>query len=265
MNHEDMGRAYAYLVRYRTVETRSSAARRTRPNERDITQILAGADPDELRQFQAFLGAQGLSLVEHDDTTMPGIPAGGRVWLLVRSAHETPPPFLTTDRLYPAMKLKAAETNQSAAVWFLHVWLNCLAILYTRLGRGISEISRYQDAVFSRQTLEDAVRNHVEQIRRVGAEGGAAAHVVQILAAEKGQEIARRVSRFLDLMCDSALLQEVGEYEYQQTLLGAIEVAQSFKHTLAHLIPTDDVLVNIVDIADPEARSIMPSQPASEE
>ena len=252
MNHEDMGRTYAYLIRYRTVETKP-ATRRIRPNEREIAHVLAGADPEELRQLQAFLGAQGLSLVEHDDTTMPGIPTGGRVWLLVRTGHETPPPFLTTDRLYPAMKLKVTETNQSAAVWFLHLWLNCLAIFYTRLGRGISEISRYQDAVFNRQALEEAVRHHIEQVRRIGAEGGAAAHIVHILTAEKGQDIPRRISHFLTLMCDSALLQEVGEHEYQQTLLGAVEVAQSFKHTLAHLIPTDDVLTNIVNIADPEA------------
>lgn len=252
MNHEDMGRIYAYLIRYRTVETKP-VTRRIRPNEREIAHALAGADPEELQRFQSFLGAQGLSLVEHDDTTMPGIPTGGRVWLLVRNAHEAPPPFLTTDRLYPAMKLKVTETNQSAGVWFLHLWLNCLAILYTRLGRGISEVSRYQDTVFSRQTLEDAVRHHVEQVRRVGTEGGAATHIVQILTAEKGQEIPRRVSHFLTLMNDSALLQEIGENEFQQTLLGAVEVAQSFKHTLAHLIPADDVLTNIVNIADPEA------------
>ncbi len=259
MNMEDMGRVYAFLLAHRVVETKP-AVRRLREGEREVAAVLTGADSEEIADLQTFLGAQGFTLIVHDDTSMPGVPTGGRVWLLTRSARDNPPAFLTVDRIHQGLKIRASETNQTATIWFLHIWLNCLALLYTQLGRGISEVSRYQDAIFRRPTLEEAVKHHVEQVRRIGVTGGAAPSVVQTLIAETGRDVHRRVGNFLALMCDSGLLQSIGEDEYRQTLLGAIEIAQSFNHSLATLHPGDDVLDNIVNIADPRVSGAgMPS------
>lgn len=252
MNIEEMGRVHAFLLGYRMVETKP-VGRRVHEHERDIAAILAQADSEELNSFYTFLGAQGFTLVAHDDTSMPGIPTGGRVWLLVRSARENPPPYLSTERIHASLKVRATDTRQATTIWFLHIWLNCLALLYTQPGRGVSEVSRYHEVSFKRTMLEDAVRQHVEQIRRIGVEGGAAAQVVETLVAETGRDITRRVGNFLGLMSESNLLQAIEDGEYRQTLLGAIEIAQSFNHALATLHPGDDKLDNIVNIVDPQA------------
>lgn len=250
MNPEAMGRVCMFLLAHRVVETKP-AVRRPREGEREVAAVLKAADSEEIADLQTFLGAQGLALIVHDDTSMPGVPAGGRVWLLTRNARDNPPAFLSVDRIHQGLKIRASETNQTATIWFLHIWLNCLALLYTQPSRGISEVSRYQDAIFRKSTLEEAVKHHVEQVRRIGVVGGAVPLVVRTLIAEAGRDVHRRVGNFLTLMCDSGLLQSIGEDEYRQTLLGAVEIAQSFNHSLANLRPGDDVLDNIVNIADP--------------
>lgn len=264
MNVEEMGRVHAFLLGHRMVETKP-VGRRIREHERDIAAILAHADPEELSSFYAFLGAQGFTLVAHDDTSMPGVPTGGRVWLLVRSARENPPSYLTTERIHAGLKRRATDTHQATTIWFLHIWLNCLALLYTLPGRGVSEVSRFHEISFKRQMLEDAVRQHIEQIRRTGIEGGAAAQVVETLVSETGRDIPRRIGNFLNLMCESGLLQESDSDEYRQTLLGAIEIAQSFNHALATLHPGDDKLDNVVNIVDPRSSAATSPQASPEE
>ena len=263
MNTEEMGRVHAFLLGYRMVETKP-VSRRIRESERDIAAILSQADIEELSAFHTFLGAQGFTLVAHDDTSMPAIPVGGRVWLLVRNAREHPAPYLTTERIHTGLKRRATDTREATSIWFLHIWLNCLALLYTQPGRGISEVSRYHEISFKRQTLEDGVRQHIEQLRRIGVEGGAAAQVVKTLVSETGRDIPRRIGNFLSLMCDSNLLQEMNDDEYRQTLLGAVEIAQSFNHTLATLHPGDDKLDNIVNIVDPQANAATSTDAAPE-
>lgn len=264
MNIEEMGRVHAFLLGYRMIETKP-VGRRIREHERDIATILAQADPEELSSFYTFLGAQGFTLVAHDDTSMPGIPLGGRVWLLVRSARDNPPPYLTTERIHAGLKRRATDTHQATTVWFLHIWLNCLSLLYTQPGRGVSEVSRYHEISFKQQVLDDAVRQHIEQIRRIGIEGGAATQIIDTLVSETGRDIPRRIGSFLSLMCESGLLLEIDDGEYRQTLLGAIEVAQSFNHALATLHPGDDKLDNIVNILDPRANVATLTQAAPEE
>lgn len=253
MQFADIGFLHGYLLKYRCVETKPVQRKVRRPGERQAADLLIGADPDELRDLQELLEAQGFELKEFNDIDMPGIPAGGRVWVLARSADAEAPSYLSVERTYHALRLRDAESKEAAAVWFLHIWLLLLALLYTRDGRAVSEVSKYQDTIFTRTALTEAVRTHVENIRNTGVEGGAEHRVVEILTSEKGTDIPRRVSAFLDLMHEAGLIIALERDEYQQTLLGAYEIAQGFRRSLAHIIPTDEILQNIVNIAAPES------------
>lgn len=252
MNLEDLGRLHAHLLRHRIIETRP-VNRRMRPGERDLADLLTEAGPDGLERVNEFLGGQGLELVEYTDTDMPGIPTGGRVWLLTRRADEPPPAFFSLERLRERMKVREGESNESATVWFLHIWLLCLALLYTRIGRAVSAVSGYLDARFRREVLLQAVRDHLECLRNQGPEGEVEAHVFAILCTEKGQELSRRVGAFLDLMCEAGLLASHQDGEYEQTLLGAYEIARSFDRTLQHILPDEETLKNVANIAAPTA------------
>lgn len=256
MNMEEMGRVYQYLLKFRVVESKPVAARRGSRSDVEYADILTRADHADLERFREFLGGQGLQLLEYDDSYYGGIAAGGRVWLLTRGPEGVMPSFLTTHPITESMRLRDNEPKQTSLVWFLHIWLIYLSLVYTRTGRGISEVSSYQNSLFHIQALIDAVHEHVENIRNIGIERGAEEKVFTILDAERGMDISRRVRSFVTLMTESRLLINVGEDECQQSLLGAVEMAVGYDRTMRHYLRIEDaVLQNIVNIMAPTSQA----------
>ncbi len=238
--------------RYRSIEYKPST-RRSRPGESDVAVILRGASIDQLDRFNQFLLPQGFKLIEFDDSTR-GVSTAGRVWILARGVEADPPEFYTTDRVISEIRIREGERREDVAIWFLHIWMIYLSLIYTRPGRGVSEVSGYIDATFSREALTHAVEEHIENIRQMGISEGAESKVVTILDAEQGQDIPRRVLAFLTLMSGSGFVYEASKDEYQQTLLGAYEIAESYNHTLR--VPVENILKNVVNIAAPSVTQV---------
>lgn len=247
MNMEEIGRVYHYLLKHRSIESRPSQ-RRSRPDENIVASILRSASIDQLDQFNEFLNPQGFKLVEFDDTTR-GVSTAGRVWVLARNGEIPASSFVSTDRVHTDMNLRN-ESREQTSVWFLHIWLIYLSLIYTRTGRGVSEVSSYIDGTFSREALEAAVAEHIESIRNTGASEGAQLRVIDILDAEKGKDVPRRVQTFLKLMVSAGLIMEVSSDEYQQTLLGAYEIAEQYDQSLR--IPVENTLSSLVNIVTPD-------------
>lgn len=257
MDMTDIGRVYQHLLRYRSIESKP-AQRRSRPGESVVATILREASSEQLQRFNEFLAPQGFELVEFDDATR-GVTTAGRVWVMARTSEHAPAAFLSTERVFAEMDIKGQGTHEEAAVWFLHIWLIYLSIVYSRAGRGVSEISGYIDATFSRETLELAVTEHVEHVRQLGL-GAADANdgpsrVAAILNAEKGADVARRVGAFLNLMSAGGLIQDIAKNEYQQTLLGAYEIAQHYDASLG--VPIGEVFSAVVNIVAPEEQNTL--------
>lgn len=248
MDMEEIGRVYHYLLKNRIVESKP-AQRRSREGETVVASILRSATIDQLERFNEFLAPQGFKLAEFDDS-MRGVAAAGRVWVLARSGEVQASSFISTERVFAEMNIRGNDTREASAVWFLHIWLIFLSLVYTRAGRGVSEVSGYIDATFSREVLENAVQEHIEHIRQMGAGEEAESKVVALLESEKGMDIPRRTSAFLKLMCTAGLIQEIEKNEYQQTILGAYEIAQHYDKSLR--ITVDDTLKNLVNIVVPE-------------
>ena len=251
MNLNDMGQLHAFLMRYRCIESRPRN-RKLRRNESELAGILIEAGAEGLEQMNRFLAGQGLDLIEFTDTDMPGITTGGRVWVLARSPEATPPAFFSIDQVMARMKLRD-DTREVAAVWYLHIWLIHLALLYSHKGRAVSAVSGYLDSAFEEETLIQGVRDHIERVRGIGLDAGAEQRVYEILSDERGMDIAKRVRAFLGLMVDSGLLGRADSGVYEQTLLGAVEISQSFSRTLQHILPDEDALSNIVNLSAPVA------------
>lgn len=241
LSMSQMGLIYAYLLKNRYVETKSRPNRKISSEEREIAKTLSTANVEETTAFNEFLEGQGLMLVEYDDM-IEGIPPGGRVFVLVRKPSGEIPAFLSLDRLYEKMKLRDSESNDVAAVWFLHTWLLHLALIYTVPKRGISEVSKYVNAVFTKEVLIESVKDHLELIRNRREQDSP---VAKVLLDEKGDDINRRCKGFLELMVDAGLLEIVEKDTYQQTLLSACELNLNYERGLSNLLPTGDALKDI--------------------
>jgi hypothetical protein len=184
--------------------------------------------------------------------------------VLARSPEAPPPAFFSIEQVMARMKLRD-DTREVAAVWYLHIWLIYLALLYTHKGRAVSAVSGYLDSAFEEDTLIKGVRDHIERVRSIGLEAGAEQHVYEILTDERGMDISKRVRTFLGLMVDSGLLARAENGVYEQTLLGAVEINQSFSRTLQHILPDDDALSNIVNLSAPVAERGEEEEIGSEE
>lgn len=249
MNYSDMGTVYQFLLQHRVVESKPSSGRKMITGECEVANILKSCDFDDLDRFDEFLSTQGFAIHMSTDQDYQGIPVGGRVWMLKRVANSESPSFLSKDPIYSGLRLKESESKESLSVWFLHIWLIYLSIIYTRQGRTPEQVSKYIDSFFDEEELIEAVKEHIESIRNIGAEDKIQNRAIEILDSEKGNDIPRRVKGFLSIMSHSRLVIKLQNKDYKQTLLGAIEVSDSYRNTmLGTLIPDEGVLSNLVQI-----------------
>jgi len=258
MNMSEMGEVYAYLLRYRMAESRP-ANRNRRPSraglisERDVCALLAQSSEEELSQLRQFLSGQGLQLTILDATDYPGIAAGSQMFVLQRLPDADLPALFSQQPVYQALRLRQ-ETQEEVALWFMHLWLLLMGLLYTRNNRSLTDVSLYQEAVVAPQELTAAMRQHIEQLRQTGTHTETLSAVVKTLADEKGDDIPRRVRAFIELLEAAGHLQRVSDKNseqstsneqetdqatgnsYQQTLLGALEAEQIGVHHIHHLL-----------------------------
>lgn len=243
MNMNEMGEVYAYLLKHRIVETSPQERRRRSSqtgllSERDVSSILKEADEEQLQQLRSFLAGQGLQLAVYDSADYPGIAPGAQIYLLLRNPEAELPAMFTQQQLLQKLRIRN-DSQETTAVWFIHIWMLMLGLLYTRKNRALSDVSLYQDAVFSQEELTDSLRNHLETLRRTSQSDQAQPRQIAILMKEKGEDTPRRVRNFIDALVDAQHLTEKGKGIFQQTLLGALEVEQSGLNHLRHLIPDD--------------------------
>jgi len=234
--------------------------RRTSSVERDVADILIQLDDDGIGALDSIFMAHGLKVKQMGALDIPGIPKGGRVWMLLRDPSTSTPEYISSDIAIGAVSLRDTETVETTTIWFLHIWLTFLSLIYTRTGRSISEVSQYITASFSKGELIRAVGEHIEQVRSVGVGGGIHQTVFDVLDSEKGRDTSRRVSGFLKVLESSKLIVATESDEYQQTLLGAIEMADNYNRSLAHIIPDASILDNIVNIGTDGAKSIQDAE-----
>ena len=240
MDANDMGRVVAYLLKRRFVESRPPNHRGWRNGEAEVASILEESDTEEMAQLEFLLQGLGFQFLEYGDDQYRGIAPGGRIWMIARDTAMEVPDYLGSEHLHRQMAVKDLEKKRDSGTWFLHVWLMYLKLLYTDIGRAPAEVSRYQEVMFAQDQLEAAVRAHIEEIRKVGPDGGIEESVFAALDMARNKDVSRRVKNFLALMCKAALLEKRKDGSYHQTLLGAVEFARGYDRTLRHYFSMDD-------------------------
>ena len=179
-----------------------------------------------------------MQLAIYDSADYPGIAPGAHIYLLMRNPETELPTMFSQHQVLQKLKIRN-DSKETTAVWFIHIWMLMLGLIYTRTNRALSDVSLYQDAVFSQEELVEVLKNHLEELRRSDQSANDLPKQISILLSEKGEDIPRRVRNFIEVLLAARLLSEKGKSIYQQTLLGALEVQQSGLNHLRHLIPED--------------------------
>jgi|GEM_PF-792112 len=266
MNMMEMGEVVAYLLRYRTAERVPSGGRKRRAaregqlSERDVCALIDDAQENEREALRDFLAGQGLRLKAFESGDYPGIAPGSRLFALLPDPEMEQPPLYTREPVFEALKLRQ-ESRAELALWYLQLWLLLHTLIYTRLNRALSDVSRYQEATFVTRELVELVREQLETLRGLGERAPANSRV---LLDERGEDIPRRVKAFIDLLIRAGHLEAVREAAdedvWQQTLLGALEAEQIGVHHLTHLIE-----LTSVDNVDLEASEITAGEEATDQ
>lgn len=250
MNMSEIGQVQAYLLHYRMIE-RHPQGRPRRPArqgllaERDAEELLAGATEAEKDRLRQLLAGLGLRLTILEDSEYPGISPGNCLYLLQRHADGHLPGILSRQPVLEALRLRQ-ESQALLSVWYLQLWLLLLSLLYTRYNRALSDVSRYQEATFQVDELIDSVQRHLEHLRQ-HTDQGDQREWIEALVSARGEDISRRCRAFVGIMQRAGLIEKAteGEEVWQQTLLGALDTAETGLHHLRHLI--DEVLPALPD------------------
>lgn len=233
MTPYDMGRISAFLILHRKLEDRSDK-RGMRRDEKDLAGILREASVDEMRDFEELMGGQGFLFVQLSSFDVEGIGPGSRVYLAARRADM---PSSLVDGSYVAESMGKSSGTTAGKIWFTQIWLLHLDLMYTQLDRSPMERGRWIHASFTREMLQQAVATQInDYVRRLNPVELVNSEVYEVLCREKGTDVSRYVNRFLEIMCESGLLEERGEGAYRQTLLSAVEMKENFDRSLAPLM-----------------------------
>lgn len=203
----EMGRISAFLIKHRKLEDRQDK-RGLQRDEKDLANILKEASIDDIRDLEEMMSGQGFVLVALNSFDVEGIGPGSRIYLLARRS-ERPSLLLNAGRLAERMDSKPGRAT-AAKIWFTQIWLIHLDLLYTQIDRSPQERSKWLVASFTRDMLEQSVREHINGfVRRLNPVELANSEVYDVLTAEKGTDISSYTKRFLDLMCEGGLLVNV--------------------------------------------------------
>ena len=135
-----------------------------------------------------------------------------------------------------AMTPGAARTG-AAKIWFTQIWLLHLDLMYSAKDRGPHERSQWLESGFTKEQLIEALRAHINGfVRKLNPEIGETSEVYTVLCAEKGADVPRYVGRFLKLMVDAGMLEEIAPDSYRQSLLAAVEMKANYDRVLAPLM-----------------------------
>lgn len=234
MTPYDIGKISAFLLTHRRIEERSQR-RNIQKEERELAEILRDAEVDEMRLLEEMMNGYGFELTTLTAFDVKGIPPGARVYILIRLTN-TICPLLDTSKIIEAMGTGSTKTSVSK-IWFTQIWLIHLDLMYSAKGRGPQERNEWLESNFTKEQLIEAVRSHINCfVRKLNADIAETSEVYSVLTAEKGADVPRLVQRFLTLMTEAGMLEELAQNSYRQSLLAAVEMKANYDRVLAPLM-----------------------------
>jgi len=254
MNRLEMGRVMAFLLRHRRLETIPRG--RGRSDERELARLLNEADTVARAELEGLMQGFGFDLAHFDDFKTQGLAPGGQIFLLVRRLDQTSALF--SERWIDERMQVRNDSVTTRRIWFTQLWFVLLFLFYTRRSRVATEVARYVETTFTRADLVQATHQYINDlVRKLGKDAVQDDVVYNCLIAESGTQVDKYADRFLGLMVDGALIDDLGAERYRQSLLGAVEMKNNHLQGLEPWIQTTDpleagrgMLVRTVDSED---------------
>ena len=232
-----MGRISAFLQKHRKIEFRSDKRGRHK-DEHELAELLRDAPSESMTDLCELMNGYGFELITLTTFDVSGIGSGERVYLLARKPN-VECPLLDVSRALERMEPTSGRTLQ-AKIWLTQFWLLHLDLIYTQRDRGPDERNRWIEATFTKDSLIEAMRVHINNgVRRINPDSISDSEIYEVLTSEKGVAIDRYAKRFLDLMVDCFMLEDKGNGVYRQTLLSAVEMKENYGRILGPLMLTD--------------------------
>ncbi len=250
MTFRDMGEVFSFLLAYREASS-EPIYRRKRPEEQRIADILDKALlSGSLDDFEAFLNAQGFTLVVYDSSYFgaaverKGALRTASYFVLARTdsvrAH-----YVNKDWFDQQFQDdRRVETKEVRLVWGVQLWLLLQSLFYTRLGRTVSEISRFEEAVVTEAEFIASVKALLEKVRNQGRPEGDKGYMWDILVKKsRVSALETRAKKFLEVMAKAGMIDEIHESGqehgkvYRQTLVAAVEMNVTIERGLDYLRP----------------------------
>lgn len=237
----EIGLVFAFLSDQRIIRSAAEQGQRLRKNEQDLARFLEyEATSEEKACLDHFLQAQGFRLHRYDSYDMPGIKRDQYVFLLLRDGEGVLTPWADAEEAVECVRHRhgtSSEPKDHARVWLCQIWFSMLYLQYPKLGRSFSEVSRYQEAAFTRDHLADAIRETLESRRQENVAEPSLART--ILLDSESPRISDRVRAFLQYMVKIGHLVEVEKNVFRQTLLASAELGVNFNDGLGLLVDLD--------------------------
>lgn len=236
---ELFGRLTGWLFSHRQIRTRIPKGEYFKEGEKELSLEIRQIEDDERAFLMDYFAFNGFKLIVFGWEEFKGIPEGGQIWTIIRDPLAgNPPPWISEAEARARLSL-GTESKKVTCIWTLVIYLHYLSYAYTLIGRHPSEISRYVDAVFTKNQLFESLK---EWLNELAKENSQKTEITAILTSESEPQLYRRVSKLLDFLKETNCISFSKEDDaYSQTLLGAAEVFEHYDGEISYLVPKDEI------------------------
>ena len=191
-----------------------------------------------------FLRDSGFEIKVFEGGVMKGLPAGAVYFILIRKPDGSAPAWIDLGALYTQTASRNNESRRVTTVWDFVIWMQILSSLYTANKRSPLNISDYGNPNngFTNQNVITGVQAFLDDVLQRPPDQDT--QFIAVLRKHTKTEVQKRINGFLGFLCSIGHLKKLGKDDndknttiYQQTLLGAVEVAEHHRQGLNHLVP----------------------------
>lgn len=247
-----MAMLFSFFLQHRVLRTDTPPGERMEKGERDLAYFYnSEMEEGDRDSFRDFLYELGFKIKVCEGGVIRGLPTGAVYFVLTRRSEGSAPSWIDLGSLYAQTSFRTAESRRITTVWNFVIWMQMLSSLYTANKRSPLSVSEYNDPNISltNKLVSIGVQSFLDETLQKSPDTDT--EFIKILRKHTKTEVKRRVNNFLNFLCDIGHLKKIEKNNadkdilvYQQTLLGAIEIAEHHRQGLNHLIPPSDLPLN---------------------